>query len=228
MYGSLTNLSMLRNDLFITHERDRRVIRNVALACLLLLSALSNTAKSQSDSGGPDRYYFDITRPDCCRLSVKDWQRIGKSLRAKGIPTFFGLYDVLNHKEAWHPVKLRRTQPDAGWLILGPFDSETQARNVLSRLPKLLPNRMTGQDERTNGVQPDPFGYKQHWAIGMYQISGFKSNLSIGTNKAVALKPETLTPGLFKGYGWTKQGHVTMPWQMFDSETSQLMNADQK
>lgn len=145
-------------------------------------------------SASPERYYFDITRPDCCRLSDKDWQRIATTLRARGIPTFFGIYDVLNYREHWRPVKLRRTQPSAGWLILGPFDSAASAMRVLQRLPKLLPNRMGGEDERSRGVQPDPFGYSQHWVIGMYQIGGFKTSLPIGTQKQ-----EVLTPGTLEG-----------------------------
>lgn len=145
-------------------------------------------------SAHPDQYYFDINRPDCCRLSDKDWQRIGTTLRAKGIPTFFGLYDVLNYKEAWRSVKLRRTQPNEGWLILGPFSSEEKALKALRRLPTLLPNRMAGGDERSQGVQPDPFGYSRRWVIGMYQIGGFKTLLPTGTQK-----PEVLTPGTLEG-----------------------------
>lgn len=139
-------------------------------------------------------YYFDVTRPDCCRLSDRDWQRIAAALRAKGIPTFFGLYDVSNYKEAWRPVKLRRTQPIEGSLILGPFNSEDNALKALHRLPTLLPNRMAGGDERRQGVQPDPFGYSQHWVIGMYQIGGFKTRLPTGTQKA-----GVLTPGILEG-----------------------------
>lgn len=125
--------------------------------------------------GQTSSYYFDIQRPDCCRISSSDWQQIAVRLRGAGIPTFFGLSDVLNYREPWHPVKLRRTSVAQGWLMLGPFDSESTAIAVLYRLPKLLPNHMVGEDERSKGVEPDPFGYQQNWRIGMYQITGCKT-----------------------------------------------------
>src|SRR5260370_1047520 len=124
----------------------------------VLLFALSIASQSQRPTVGPARYYFDITRPDCCGLSDKEWQRIGTTLRVNGIPTFFGLYDVLKYREHWHPVKLRRTPPDEGWLILGPFDSETTALKALNRLPRLLPNHMQGSNETRNGVESGPTG----------------------------------------------------------------------
>lgn len=169
-------------------------MKPIRLLALLLLSVLSITAQAQGRQTSTDQFYFDITRPDCCRLSDKDWQRIGTSLRSKGIPTFFGLYDVLNYKEAWRPVKLRRTQANAGWLILGPFSSESSALSALSRLPKLLPNRMEGGDERGNGVQAGPTRDPQSWQIGMYQIQGFKTRLVLNTQK-----PEALTRGAVDG-----------------------------
>jgi hypothetical protein len=123
------------------------------LPLAFILCALSITTQSQGTASRLDRYYFDITRPDCCRLSEKDWERIATRLRARRIPTFFGVYDVLNYRERWRPVKLRRAQPSAGWLILGPFDSETTATSALYRLPGLLPNRAAGTDETRDGVQ---------------------------------------------------------------------------
>jgi hypothetical protein len=163
-------------------------------AALLVLLALSITCKCQESAAPPNRYYFDITRPDCCRLSDRDWQRIALSLRAKGIPTFFGIYDVLNYREHWRPVRLRFSQSRAGWLILGPFSSEASALKALHRLPKLLPNRMEGEDEREGGVQSGPTSEPQSWQIGMYQIQGFKTRLQVDTQK-----PEVLTPGRIDG-----------------------------
>ncbi len=86
-----------------------------------LLSAIF-TGRVLSESNQPtgsgkltaSKYYFDITRPDCCALSSKGWQMIAATLKASGIPTFFGIYDVLNYRENWHPVKLRRLSPVIG------------------------------------------------------------------------------------------------------------------
>lgn len=159
---------------------------------LIVLLVLAVEVYPQTSSANPAHYYFDITRPDCCRLSDRDWQRISTTLRAKGIPTFFGLYDVQNYRESWRPVRLRRTQPTAGWLILGPFSSEARALKALYRLPKLLPNRMEGGDERANGVKSGPTADPQTWQIGMYLIQGFKTRLQVETQKSEVLSPGTL------------------------------------
>lgn len=156
----------------------------------LLLFTASLTAQSQRRNA--PKFYFDITRPDCCALSEREWQRIAVKLNAAGIPTFFGLYDVLNYRENWRPVKLRRTRPNEGWLILGPFDSETNALKALYRLPKLLPNGMAGGDERRDGVETGPAGDHQTWQIGMYQINGFKTSLPVQVQKPKVLKSGTL------------------------------------
>lgn len=57
-------------------------------------------------------------------------------------------------------------------------------------MPKLLPK---GFDD-FNGVEPGPSGYPQTWQIGMYQISGFKTNLPVKTQK-----PETPQAGVIVG-----------------------------
>jgi hypothetical protein len=152
-------------------------MKTKSLVMFLLLLILPLTVQAQKrNSVSTTKYYFDIQRPDCCRISDRDWQKIVANLRASGIPAFFGLYDVLNYKEAWRPVKLRRTSVGQGWLIIGPFSSEAAAMKALYRLPKLLPNHMAGEDERRNGVETDAeFGYPQHWKIGMYEIEGFKT-----------------------------------------------------
>lgn len=153
---------------------------------------LSDNSQSQSTTSNTTKYYFDITRPDCCALSDKEWQKISTTLIKSGIPTFFGLYDVLNYRENWRPVKLRRTQPNEGWLILGPFNSTESATKALYRLPKLLPNRMEGGDERRHGVESGPTGDPQTWQIGAYQINGFKTSLPIQVQKPRVLKAGTL------------------------------------
>lgn len=141
----------------------------------LVLMALSLIAQAQRQgiSTNTTKYYFDITRPRCCDISPKEWQRIAANLKAEGVPAFFGLYDVVSYKENWKPVKLRRTPVNKGWLILGPFDSEAGALKVLHNLPRLLPNHMANEDERRKGVEKGD--YPQNWVIGMYQISGFKT-----------------------------------------------------
>jgi hypothetical protein len=168
--------------------------KTLPVLLLLLASSILIQAQGRGPTADATRYYFDITRPDCCALSTRDWQRIAAQLRTAGIPTFFGLYDVLNYREHWHPVKLRRTQPSEGWLILGPFDSEATALQALNRLPKLLPNRMAGGDERRNGVEAAFGGYPQTWKIGMYQINGFKTSLSTPVQN-----PKVLQPGIIDG-----------------------------
>jgi outer membrane protein OmpA-like peptidoglycan-associated protein len=150
---------------------------------------ISSHAQKRNTGTGTTKYYFDIVRPDCCGLSDKQWQEIASALKTSGIPTFFGLYDVLNYKEDWKRVKLRQTQPSEGWLILGPFDSESIALKTLYRLPKLLPNHLGNGDEREKGVEPDPFGYPKRWVIGMYQIGGLKTSLGIQAQKIKVLQP---------------------------------------
>lgn len=181
-----------------------------AFLSIVLLMALAIATQSQGPAVGSDRYYFDITRPDCCRLSDKEWQRIATIFRTSGIPTFFGLYDVLNYREHWHPVRLRRTPPDEGWLILGPFDSQTTALKALNRLPRLLPNHMQGSNETRNGVQSGPTGDSQTWQIGMYQINGFKTNLAIQVQKPAIIHQPGVVEGVVieknegaSGYGVT-------------------------
>jgi hypothetical protein len=162
---------------------------------LFLLLALSFVAQAQSRNFSSIKYYFDINRPDCCRISNKDWQQIAARLSAARIPTFFGLYDVLNYKETWHPAKLHRTSANGGWLILGPFNSEASAMAALYKLPKLLPNHSLGEDERRKGVEPDPFGYPQNWVIGMYQIVGFKTQASEGIGRQSVSSPRGSSSG---------------------------------
>jgi outer membrane protein OmpA-like peptidoglycan-associated protein len=157
---------------------------------LLLVLPLSLQAQKRNTDDSTTKYYFDIVRPDCCALSDKQWQKIAATLKTSGIPTFFGLYDVLNYKEDWRPVKLRQTPPGEGWLILGPFDSERAALRTLTRLPKLLPNHLGNGDERVKGVEPDPFGYPKHWVIGLYQIGGFKTSLAVEAQKTKVLRPQ--------------------------------------
>jgi hypothetical protein len=173
---------------------------------LLLSLILTIQAQRRNAATGIARYYFDITRPDCCALSEQEWQRIAIKLKTTGIPTFFGIYDVMNYRENWHPVKLRRTQPNEGWLILGPFDSEASALKALYRLPKILPNRMAGEDERRNGVETGPTGDSQTWRIGMYQINGFKTSLPVPVQRARVLQSGTLEGIIIENIGganWT-------------------------
>jgi hypothetical protein len=146
------------------------------LQMFLGLLAFVLTVHGQSRNTGTNQFYFDIVRPNCCTIPFQEWERIAAKLKAERIPAFFGLYKVLNYKESWHTVSLQRTRAKEGSLILGPFDSEARALKALYRLPKLLPNHMANEDERRKGVEPDPFGHPQHWVIGMYQMSGFKTH----------------------------------------------------
>jgi hypothetical protein len=192
-------------------QRDRtEVFAKPLLLASFLFSVLWMPSQAQGIGTPAVRYYLDITRPDCCRLSDRDWQRIAATLKEKGIPTFFGLYDVLTYREPWRPVRLRRSPPDEGWLILGPFDSAASATNALNRLPRLLPNRMGGEDERRNGVEPGSTGDRQTWRIGMYQLSGFRTSLPIQVQKPQIIHQAGTVEGVIveknegaSGYGIT-------------------------
>ena len=85
----------------------------------------------------------------------------------------FGMYDTLDYREHWNPVRLRTTVVDEGWLIPGPFASDAAALNVLNRLPKLLPK----ESWPMRGVQPGVTGYPMTWQTGIYTLDGVKSNL---------------------------------------------------
>ena len=156
------------------------------LLMLSLILALSLFVKAQNNR--TDNYYFDITRPSCCELSHQNWKKIATNLKAQGIPAFFGVYETLNYGENWRPVKLRRTSPSEGWLILGPFNSVSGAEKILNRLPKLLPKH----GDQFNAVQSGPTSDSQTWQIGMYQIKGFKTRLPTENQKPKVLKSGTI------------------------------------
>lgn len=159
----------------------------LCLGILLALFVTKSSAQNRNVTNAAE-YYFDITRPDCCALTDTKWRQIATTLNKLGIPTFFGIYDVLNYRESWRPVKLRRTASSEGWLILGPFPSEESALTALRKLPKLLPKGF----DRFNGVETGPTGDRQTWQVGMYQIEGFKTSLPIKVQQSKVLKSGTI------------------------------------
>lgn len=158
-------------------------------------------AQTKRKTASPEKqsaysYYFDITRPSCCDLTAEKWQAIAKNLNAKGIKAFFGIYETISYGENWKSVRLKKTVAGEGWLILGPFDSSSAAQNILGKLQKLLPNNNAPgeEDERTGGLGGGATSDPQTWRIGMYNISGFRTNQAVQTNP-----PKAEQAGVIKG-----------------------------
>jgi hypothetical protein len=161
----------------------------ILLSMLLIVPAFGQSRRqargdSSSQTTTNAQYYFDITRPNCCALTGREWQNVAARLKAKGIPAFFGLYEVLDYREEWNPVRLRKTVAREGWLMLGPFASPEKALQALFRLPLLLPKK----GDTFRGVEEGPTGDKQSWRVGLYQIQGFKTRLSVTVQKARILQ----------------------------------------
>ncbi len=128
------------------------------------------------------QFYLDIDRPDCCRLTAENWQSIARILRRKRISGFFGSYSILDYREAWHPVELKKTAGEEdGSLILGPFASSKVAEKALLQLPKLLPTM--GDDFR--GIEAGATDEAQTWRVGMYQITGIKTQMPVAATPPV-------------------------------------------
>lgn len=153
----------------------------IVIVLLLLLLPISGQSRRQprGEAAGSLKYYLDITRPNYAGLSGDKWERIAIALKAKAIPAFFGLYETLDYREAWKPVKLRQTSADDGSLILGPFTSADAALKVLYRLPAALPK----YGDRFLGVQAGVTDTPQTWQVGAYQIAGFKTREAVTVEK---------------------------------------------
>lgn len=158
----------------------------ISLLSLIFLSQVVVYSQSAST-----KYYLDLDRPSVGYLSHRIWQQIGKNLQKAGVPTFFGKREILDYRQNWMPSKLTRTSYAEGFLMLGPFNSAEQAMTILNRLPNLLPQKYDG--ERFNGVQPGPTDTPQTWQVGLFQISGFRSEGgSVQESPKVTDRPTTM------------------------------------
>lgn len=173
----------------------KQLVVCVTAVLLFAINGSAQTKKSSPRGNQTSGYYLDITRPNCCNLTDERWQEIATALKAKRVPAFFGIYETLQYGESWKPVRLKRTVSNEGWLILGPFSSPAIALKVLQRLPNLLPNNYTdGEDERAGGVEAGPTRDSETWQIGLYQISGFRTEDPVQTQT-----PKVRQAGVIEG-----------------------------
>lgn len=143
--------------------------------------ARANTAGKQSVSVAQPGFYITLSRANCCGRVKPD---SALSFRSRGYSAFFGdphYPDSSNLIESVDIVKYW----EGGWnmLFVGPFQSESAAQSVVSKIPSIL-RKQIAEDRRYLSLNSYPRGTKfsPEETTGFYKVEVSKV-LSVTSGK---------------------------------------------